>query len=73
MARCPVARCGGETARQFALNLRAAIGDRSVRCVARDAGVDEGTIRNVLSGTAWPDLRTISRLESAVGRRLTPN
>lgn len=62
----------GETARQFALNLGAAIGDRSVRSVARDAGIDEGTIRNVLSGRAWPDLHTIIRLESALGCNVYP-
>ena len=68
----PSRDAAGEKARQFALNLRTAIGDRSVRSVARDAGIDEGTIRNVLSGAAWPDLRTITRLESSLGRRLYP-
>jgi hypothetical protein len=42
----------GETARKFALNLREAIRDRSVRSVADVAGINEGTIRNVLSGAA---------------------
>lgn len=31
----------GEAARRFALNLQAAIGERSVRAVAREAGIDE--------------------------------
>lgn len=52
----------GETARQFVLNLRAAIGGRSVRSVARDAGIDEGTIRNVLRGAVWPDIHSVARL-----------
>jgi len=60
----------GERARQFALNLRSAIGDRSVRSVAGAAGIAEGTIRHVLSGQAWPDLHTVSRLEETLGRRL---
>lgn len=56
----------GEAARRFALNLKAAIGERSVREVAREAGLDEGTIRKVLRGESWPDLRTIWKLESAL-------
>lgn len=60
----------GEAARRFALNLQAAIGDRAVRAVARDAGLDEGTIRKVLLGESWPDLRTIWKLESALDTHL---
>ena len=63
----------GETARRFVLNLRAAIEDRSVRGLARDAGVDERTIRHVLAGSVWPDLRTISQLERALGVNLYPD
>lgn len=61
-----------ETARRFVLNLRDALGDRSVRAVARDAGVDERTIRHVLASAVWPDLSTISRLELALGVNLYP-
>ena len=68
----PSRDAAGETARQFALNLRAAIGDRSVRSVAREVGIDEGTIRNVLSGAAWPDLHSIARLEHSLRSRLYP-
>lgn len=60
----------GEAARRFALNLQAAIGDRSVREVARDAGIDEGTIRKILLGESWADLRTIWKLESSLDAQL---
>lgn len=63
----------GEVARRFALNLRQAIGDRSVRSVAATAGVDEKSVRAVLAGSSWPDLRTIARLEGALGRDLYPH
>ena len=66
----PSADPSGEAARRFALNLRAAIGERSVRGVARDVGLDEGTIRKILSGESWPDLRTIWKLESALEAHL---
>lgn len=69
----PVADPAAETARRFALNLRDALGDRSVRAVARDAGVNEGTIRHILTGSVWPDLLTISRLELALGVNLYPS
>lgn len=65
----------GEVARILALRLRASIPYRGVRKipyrgvrkVANRAGVDEGTIRNILSGARWPDLRTVVRLEVALG------
>ena len=60
----------GEAARRFALNLRVAVEGRSVRSVARSAGLDEGTIRKILLGESWPDLRTIWSLESALGVEL---
>ncbi|MFJ4175194.1 multiprotein-bridging factor 1 family protein [Microbacterium sp. NPDC089696] len=62
-----------ETARRFALNLRDAIGKRSVRSVAAAAGISEGAIRHVLNGSVWPDLRTISRLETALETSLYPS
>jgi len=66
----PSADPAGEAARRFALNLQAAIRGRSVRSVAMEAGIDESTIRKVLAGAAWPDLRTISMLEAALGVEL---
>lgn len=60
----------GEAARRFALNLQTAIGDKPVRAVARDAGIDDGTIRKILQGKSWPDLRTIWKLESSLETQL---
>lgn len=62
----------GETARRFANNLRAAMGKVSMRRVAADAGLDEGTLRRVLAGSVWPDLHTIARLEEALAVELYP-
>lgn len=56
----------GETARLLALGLLEAIDGRSIRSVAKAADLNESTLRNVLSGTSWPDLRTIARLEHAL-------
>ncbi|WP_396654724.1 MULTISPECIES: helix-turn-helix domain-containing protein [unclassified Microbacterium] len=69
----PSAEPDGEVARLLALRLDAAIPYRSVRKVADIAGVDEGTIRNIVSGSRWPDLRTIVRLEEALGVALWPS
>lgn len=60
----------GEAARRFASNLKMAIGERSVREVARAAGLDEGTIRKILLGESWPDLRTIWKLETSLETQL---
>lgn len=62
----PSVDSSGEAARRFALNLKIAIGKRFVREVARDAGIDEGTIRKILLGKPWTDLRAIWKLESAL-------
>lgn len=62
----------GEVARQFVLNVRAAVGDRSVRSVAAAAGMSHVTLLNVLAGRVWPDLYTIARLEAALDTGLWP-
>lgn len=62
----------GETARLLSVNLRRAMGKASIRSVADIAGLDEGTVRNVLSGARWADVRTVSRLEEALGVALFP-
>jgi len=62
----------GEVARQFALNLRGAIGERSVRDAARSAGVNHVTIQLILKGQRWPDLETIAKLERGLGVDLWP-
>jgi len=46
------------------MNLRRLIGGRSLRAVVNDTDIDEATVRRILSGAIWPDLRTIARLES---------
>ncbi|MGO1849696.1 helix-turn-helix domain-containing protein [Microbacterium sp.] len=61
-----------EQARLFALNVQTALHGQSQRAVARAAGLNEGTLRHVLSGSAWPDLRTIAELERALGCELYP-
>lgn len=57
----------GEAARRFVVNLRVAIGEKSVRRVAADAGLDEGSVRRVLAGAAWPHLRAMVMLEESLG------
>ncbi|MFJ2367886.1 MULTISPECIES: helix-turn-helix domain-containing protein [unclassified Microbacterium] len=68
----PTSDPAGEAVRRFVVNLREALGDRSVRAVARDAGLDERTIRHVMAGSVWPDLLTVSRLEHVLGVNLYP-
>jgi len=68
----PSADLAGEAARCFVLNLMSAMGERSVRSVANDAGLDEGTVRRILAGAAWPDLRSVARLEAALRAALYP-
>lgn len=60
----------GESARQLALRLREVIGERSLRSVARDAGVDHKTLSGILDGKTWADLETISKLEYSLGEML---
>jgi len=56
-----------EKARQLVLNLRAAIGERSIREVAIMASVDRATIGAVLQGKSWPDIVTLAKLEQELG------
>jgi transcriptional regulator with XRE-family HTH domain len=62
----------GEVARRFALNLRDAIGDRSLRATAEATGVNHTTVLAVLEGRSWPDLATIAKLELGLGVSLWP-
>ena len=62
----------GEVARQFALNLRAAIGDRSLRAAAEAAAMDHSTIQAILQGRTWPDLYTVAKLEQGLDTDLWP-
>lgn len=62
----------GEVARLFALNLRQAIGDRSLRAAAAPTAVDHSTIMAILEGRSWPDLSTIAKLELGLDVELWP-
>jgi hypothetical protein len=68
----PASDVSAETARRFAVNLRAAIGDESVRSVAKKAGVNHSTLLGILEGRTWPDLETISKIERGVNHDLWP-
>jgi len=61
-----------EIARQFALNLRDAIGADTVRSVATRTSVGHPTVLNILAGRVWPDLATIAKLERGLQVRLWP-
>ena len=62
----------GEVARLFALNLRQAIGGRSLRAAAAPTSVDHSTIMAILEGRSWPDLSTIAKLELGLEVELWP-
>ena len=62
----------GEVARRFARNLRAAIGENSLRHAAKLTGVDHSTIQSILQGRVWPDLETIAKLERGFDTSLWP-
>jgi transcriptional regulator with XRE-family HTH domain len=61
-----------EVARQLAVNLRVAMGERSVREIARITEVDRATIGAVLNGKSWPDIVTLTKLERGLGQQLWP-
>ena len=50
--------------------LRDRIGDESIRYIGKISGLHPQTILNILNGKAWPDLRTIARLERALRTQL---
>lgn len=60
-------------AQELARRLARAVEGRSLREVARSAGVDHTTVAGVLSGGRWPDLVTVAKLEQALGVRLWPD
>lgn len=61
-----------EYARQFCVRLNQAIGDRSIREVARTADVSHTTVLAVLAGARWPDMATVAKLEVALSSDLWP-
>jgi hypothetical protein len=59
-------------ARRFCQRLATAIGDRSVREVAREADISHTTVLAVLAGARWPDMITVAKLEHALEVDLWP-
>lgn len=68
----PSANPSAEVVRLFALNVRRAIGDRSVRSAAADSGLSHVTVLNALNGKSWPDAWTITHLERGLNSELWP-
>jgi transcriptional regulator with XRE-family HTH domain len=62
----------GEVARLFARNVRAGIGEKSIRSVATASGLSHVTLLAILEGRVWPDLATIARLERGLDAELWP-
>jgi hypothetical protein len=60
-------------AQHVARQLRDAIGTRSRKEIARLSGLSDVTIEAALSGRNYVDVRTLARLESALGKPLLPN
>jgi transcriptional regulator with XRE-family HTH domain len=54
-------------------NLEVAMDHRrlTIRDVAKLAGLSHGTVHNVLKAKGWVDLRTVARLETALGEPLS--
>ncbi|MGJ9413966.1 hypothetical protein ACHAAC_14780 [Aeromicrobium sp. CF4.19] len=61
-----------EYLRIIVLNLMKVIGDRSVRSVATEAGVDHRLLSRLLAGEVWVEASTVARLELGLGVRLWP-
>jgi transcriptional regulator with XRE-family HTH domain len=59
-------------AKQFAVNVRAAIAGRSIREVAEACELEHSALVRVLNGEQWPDLITISKLEDGLDADLWP-
>lgn len=62
-----------EVIRRVALNLRTAIGDRSLRAAADATGVDHSVIHDILAGNSWPEVVTIARLARGLGVHVWPD
>ncbi len=59
-------------ARAFAQAVGRAIGDRTIRDVARGAEISHTTLLAVLHGERWPDMVTIAKLEESLQQDLWP-
>lgn len=58
--------------RRLALNVAEAKGGRSVRGLARDAGLHHTVVLSLLAGESWPEVVTVLRLEAALGVSVWP-
>lgn len=54
-------------------NYRASAGDRSLRSVARSAGIDATSLGRTLAGETVPDVHTLAVLETALDADLWPD
>jgi hypothetical protein len=52
---------------EMAKRLKDAIGDRTLRSVAKESNVSIGTLSSLLGGKTWGDVVTLVRLEQALG------
>ncbi len=56
----------------IASNYRDHVGDRSLRSVAREAGIDATSLGRTLAGETVPDVHTLAVLEDALAAELWP-
>jgi lambda repressor-like predicted transcriptional regulator len=56
----------------FVSELRNTIEGQSVRAVAAHCGVNHQTLRSILAGEVWPDMRTIALLEFGLKKAFWP-
>ncbi len=70
--QAPASSLDSEVARLIVVNLISAMEGRGVRSVAREAGIDEKTLRQLIAGASYPDVRTVARLEEALQAPLYP-
>lgn len=47
--------------------MQSAIGERSMRSVPNDAGINHNTILGLLAGCTWGDMATVTRFEFSLG------
>lgn len=53
--------------------LTAALENRTVTGVAKEASVARSTLYDIAGGKTWPDVVTLARLEHVLGLRLWPD
>jgi DNA-binding phage protein len=54
------------------VRVRQEIGQRSIRDLARDAGIGHATLSRLLAGKVVPDIATVAALEDTLGADLRP-